>query len=52
MMFRRLRASFIVPHRCIEAVFKKLDGVRRVVSGYAGGTLENPTYRVLCGIMG
>ncbi|CAM9906122.1 unnamed protein product, partial [Ascophyllum nodosum] len=30
---------------CIEAVFKKLDGVQKVVSGYAGGTLENPTYR-------
>lgn len=33
-------------HRCIEAVFKKLEGVRNVVSGYAGGTMDNPTYRV------
>ena len=32
--------------RCIEAVYKELKGVRKVVSGYAGGTLENPTYRV------
>eukprot|EP00903_Cladosiphon_okamuranus_P005631 g5598.t1 len=33
---------------CTEAVFKTLDGVSRVVSGYAGGTLENPTYRDVC----
>lgn len=33
-------------YRCIEAVYKELKGVRKVVSGYAGGTLENPTYRV------
>ncbi|CAM9932951.1 unnamed protein product, partial [Hapterophycus canaliculatus] len=30
---------------CIEAVYKTLDGVSKVVSGYAGGTMENPTYR-------
>ena len=29
---------------CTEAVFKKIDGVKEVVSGYAGGQLENPTY--------
>ncbi|CAM9574358.1 unnamed protein product [Pylaiella littoralis] len=33
---------------CIEAVFKTLDGVSKVVSGYAGGTMENPTYRDVC----
>ncbi|CAM9488845.1 unnamed protein product [Ectocarpus sp. 13 AM-2016] len=33
---------------CIEAVFKTLDGVAKVVSGYAGGTMENPTYRDVC----
>lgn len=33
---------------CIEAVYKELKGVRKVVSGYAGGTLENPTYRDVC----
>lgn len=27
---------------CTEAVFKRLKGVESVVSGYAGGTLENP----------
>jgi peptide-methionine (S)-S-oxide reductase len=30
---------------CVEADFQKLDGVGDVVSGFTGGTLENPTYR-------
>lgn len=29
---------------CIEAVFKNLKGVVDVVSGYAGGDMENPSY--------
>jgi peptide-methionine (S)-S-oxide reductase len=29
---------------CIEEEFESLKGVREVVSGYAGGDLENPTY--------
>src|SRR6185436_11461736 len=29
---------------CTEAVFQMLKGVSRVESGYAGGTLDNPTY--------
>ncbi|HVP15074.1 MAG TPA: peptide-methionine (S)-S-oxide reductase MsrA [Terriglobales bacterium] len=29
---------------CMEAVFDQLQGVERVVSGYAGGTVPNPTY--------
>ncbi|MBI4137960.1 MAG: peptide-methionine (S)-S-oxide reductase MsrA [Candidatus Sungbacteria bacterium] len=29
---------------CTEAVFLELKGVLSVTSGYAGGTLENPTY--------
>jgi peptide-methionine (S)-S-oxide reductase len=29
---------------CVEADLEKLDGVGDVVSGYAGGELENPTY--------
>ncbi len=29
---------------CVEADLEKLDGVGDVVSGYAGGTLQNPTY--------
>ena len=30
---------------CVESDFEKLDGVYEVVSGYAGGTSENPTYK-------
>jgi peptide-methionine (S)-S-oxide reductase len=29
---------------CMEADFEKLDGVTDVVSGFTGGSLENPTY--------
>jgi peptide-methionine (S)-S-oxide reductase len=29
---------------CMEADFEKLEGVIDVVSGFTGGTLENPTY--------
>lgn len=29
---------------CMEKPFEKLDGVSSVVSGYAGGTTENPNY--------
>jgi peptide-methionine (S)-S-oxide reductase len=34
---------------CLEAVFELLDGVRSVVSGYAGGHIPDPTYRAVCG---
>lgn len=30
---------------CVEAVFEELKGVRKVVAGYAGGHVEDPTYR-------
>ncbi|NMD05848.1 MAG: peptide-methionine (R)-S-oxide reductase MsrB [Deltaproteobacteria bacterium] len=30
---------------CVEADLKKLAGVREVISGYAGGTEDNPTYK-------
>ncbi|PRY09981.1 peptide-methionine (S)-S-oxide reductase [Pontibacter ummariensis] len=30
---------------CTEAVFKELEGVDKVVSGYAGGHVDKPTYR-------
>jgi peptide-methionine (S)-S-oxide reductase len=33
---------------CIEAAFKELDGVSEVVSGYAGGHTDDPTYREVC----
>lgn len=29
---------------CMEADFEKLEGVTDVISGFTGGTLENPTY--------
>jgi peptide-methionine (S)-S-oxide reductase len=34
---------------CLEAVFADLRGVARVVSGYSGGHVENPTYKEVCG---
>ena len=34
---------------CLEAVFKELKGVESVVSGYAGGHVDNPTYQQVCG---
>lgn len=33
---------------CLEAVFEQLRGVERVESGYAGGTVANPTYQQVC----
>jgi peptide-methionine (S)-S-oxide reductase len=33
---------------CVEAVFQRLNGVEKVISGYSGGTKENPTYREVC----
>ncbi len=33
---------------CTEAVFQRLEGVEKVVSGYAGGIIPNPTYKQIC----
>ena len=33
---------------CLEAVYTRLEGVKSVVPGYAGGNLENPTYEQVC----
>jgi peptide-methionine (S)-S-oxide reductase len=33
---------------CLEAVFTQLRGVSKVESGYAGGTVVNPSYRQVC----
>jgi peptide-methionine (S)-S-oxide reductase len=33
---------------CIEAVFREVDGVENVVSGYTGGTTAHPTYEQVC----
>ena len=30
---------------CLEAVYQELTGIKSVVSGYAGGSVANPTYR-------
>jgi peptide-methionine (S)-S-oxide reductase len=33
---------------CSEAIFERVKGVTSVVSGYSGGTIENPTYEQVC----
>jgi peptide-methionine (S)-S-oxide reductase len=33
---------------CLEAVFERLEGVEKVVSGYTGGRLPDPTYEQVC----
>ena len=33
---------------CLDAVFRELDGVTAVASGYAGGTTADPSYEDIC----
>jgi len=33
---------------CLEAVFKEVKGIEKVVSGYSGGTTANPSYAQVC----
>ncbi len=33
---------------CTEAVFSELKGVEKVVPGYSGGTIANPSYEEVC----
>jgi peptide methionine sulfoxide reductase msrA/msrB len=33
---------------CVEAVYENLQGVKSVYSGFAGGTVENPSYEEVC----
>ena len=33
---------------CTEAVFQRLKGVQTVESGYAGGSMDNPSYEDVC----
>jgi peptide-methionine (S)-S-oxide reductase len=33
---------------CLEAAYKRFEGVLGVASGFAGGTVENPTYEQVC----
>jgi peptide-methionine (S)-S-oxide reductase len=34
---------------CLEAVYNELRGVESVISGYAGGSVANPSYEQVCG---
>jgi peptide-methionine (S)-S-oxide reductase len=34
---------------CLEACYQQLKGVSKVISGYAGGPEQNPTYEQVCG---
>jgi peptide-methionine (S)-S-oxide reductase len=33
---------------CLEAIFKEVRGIEKVVSGYSGGTTANPSYAAVC----
>ena len=33
---------------CIETLFRRLQGVDAVISGYAGGSVPHPSYREVC----
>lgn len=33
---------------CLDAVFRGLKGVEQVVSGYAGGSVPDPSYEAVC----
>lgn len=33
---------------CVEACFSEMKGVKQVLSGYMGGSTQNPTYKDVC----
>ena len=33
---------------CVEAIYQKIQGVKSVTSGFAGGRIENPSYEEVC----
>ena len=33
---------------CVEAIFEELRGVKKVESGYSGGSVANPSYEQVC----
>lgn len=33
---------------CSEAIFERVKGVHKVISGYSGGNVEKPTYEQVC----
>ena len=33
---------------CTEAIFNRVEGVKKVIPGYIGGNLKNPSYKEVC----
>ena len=33
---------------CTEAIFKRVEGVKKVIPGYIGGSIKNPSYKEVC----
>jgi peptide-methionine (S)-S-oxide reductase len=33
---------------CLDAVYREIKGVGKVISGYSGGSIANPTYKEVC----
>lgn len=33
---------------CLEAIFQQIKGVEKIVSGFAGGKIKNPSYKEIC----
>ena len=33
---------------CLEAVYSRIDGVKSIAPGFAGGNIQNPTYEQVC----
>ena len=33
---------------CMVKPFKKFEGIKKIVAGYTGGHIENPTYEQVC----
>ena len=33
---------------CTEAIFIRINGVNKVMPGYMGGKLDNPSYKEVC----
>ena len=33
---------------CLETIYREINGVEKVLSGYSGGSVVNPTYEEVC----
>ena len=33
---------------CVEAIFRRVDGVKELTNGYCNGSIQNPTYEEVC----